>query len=396
MTGTRTVLISGAGVAGTALAFWMHRHGWSVTLVERAPALRTSGQNIDVRGAGREVARRMGIEERIAAAGTGEEGTRFVDDRGRVIAEFPAGHGDSDGATAELEILRGDLVGLLAGLTEDDVAYRYGDSIETVTQDDTGVTVSFASGGTRVFDLLVIAEGIRSRTRARVFGSEIRTRDLGQYVAYGTIARTSADDAWWRWHSVPGGRAVMLRPDNAGTTRASLAYLTTQRGVENLEPASQVAALRAAFAGAGWETPRILDGFAAPGSDFYLDRVAQIHAPAWSRGRIALLGDAAYCASPISGMGTSLSLTGAYILAGELAGADHLAALRSYETLMRPYIDRAQKLPLGAPRLANPKSHLGVQIFGAFLRLAATRPVRAAAARLFTPPADEITLPDYR
>jgi 2-polyprenyl-6-methoxyphenol hydroxylase-like FAD-dependent oxidoreductase len=144
MTTRGSILISGAGVCGPTLAYWLRKYGWETTVLERAAALRTAGQNVDVRGAGRLVARRMGIEDQIRQAGTGEVGTRFVDGRGRAIAEFPAGTGDSDGATAELEILRGQLVRLLVELTEDGVEYLYGDHIEGVRQDDAGVTVTGA------------------------------------------------------------------------------------------------------------------------------------------------------------------------------------------------------------------------------------------------------------
>src|SRR5687768_13815774 len=142
MTTHRSVLVSGAGVAGTTTAYWLHRHGFQVTLLERAAELRATGQNIDIRGAGRQVIRQMGLQDRIAAARTGEVGTRFVDRHGRAVAEFPAGTGESDGTTAEVEILRGELVTALDELTED-VEHVYGDRIRDLSQDDDGVTVSF-------------------------------------------------------------------------------------------------------------------------------------------------------------------------------------------------------------------------------------------------------------
>jgi 2-polyprenyl-6-methoxyphenol hydroxylase-like FAD-dependent oxidoreductase len=391
-----SILISGAGVVGPTLAYWLQKYGWEATVLERAAALRTAGQNIDVRGAGRRVARLMGIEDRIRQAGTGEVGIRFVDGRGRTIVELPAGTGDSDGATAELEILRGQLVQLLVELTGDSVEHLYGDHIEGVRQDDDGVTVSFAQAAPRRFDLLVIAEGLGSRTRRLVFGDEPQIRSLGMYTAYGTIPRAEDDDRWWRWCAAVGGRAITLRPDNVGTTRATLSFLSPPRGYEDLRVDRQLEVLRARFADAGWQAPRILDALTADPSDFYLDRVAQVHAPSWSRGRVALAGDAAHCASPISGMGTSLALTGAYVLAGELAShRDHRDALRSYESRLRPYVRKAQQLPPGAPRIVNPISRLGLLAFHTALRLAASPPGRALASRLFTPPADAFDLPDY-
>ncbi|HTU58016.1 MAG TPA: FAD-dependent monooxygenase, partial [Polyangiales bacterium] len=188
-----SILISGAGIAGTTLAYWLRRYGFEVTVLERASALRDYGQNVDIRGAGREVVRRMGLEQAAERAATGEVGTRFVDEYGCTVAEFPAGTGDSDGATAELEILRGELVRLLA---DDTSNYVFGDQIASVSQDDTHVNVTFQHAPARKFDLVVLAEGINSRTRKAVFGDEVRVHDLGQYTAFGTIPRSPDDDGW--------------------------------------------------------------------------------------------------------------------------------------------------------------------------------------------------------
>jgi 2-polyprenyl-6-methoxyphenol hydroxylase-like FAD-dependent oxidoreductase len=397
MTSHGSVLISGAGVAGTTAAYWLHEHGFQVTLLERAAELRATGQNIDIRGAGRQVIRHMGLQDRIAAARTGEVGIRFVDRAGRAVAEFPAntGEGQSDSATAEAEILRGELVIALDELTAG-VEHVYGDRIQALSQDDTGVDVTFEHADPRRFDLLVIAEGIRSGTRTMGFGDEAVIRDLGQYTAYGAIARSPQDDSWWSWLSAGKGRAVMLRPDNVGSTRAALSFLGPAEGLDRLPAEIQLRRLRTLFADVTWQVPRILDALEADHSDFYLDRVGQVHSPTWSRGRVALVGDAAYCPSPISGMGTTLALTGAYVLANELARADdHRSALRSYETLMRPFVTRAQKLPPGAPRIANPYSRLGVQTLNTLLRLGASRPGRGLTTRLLSPPAENIELPDY-
>ncbi|MFI5908437.1 FAD-dependent monooxygenase [Dactylosporangium sp. NPDC051541] len=392
----QTALISGAGVAGTAAAYWLDRFGWRVTMLERAETLRTTGQNVDVRGAGRDVIRRMGLDDRIAASGTGEVGTRFVDARGRTVAEFPAGTGDSDGATAEREILRAQLVAALDDVLPDRVEHRFGDAITAVGQHGDRVEVTFQHGRPQSFDILVIAEGIRSDTRDLVLPGRVHIRDLGQYIAYGAIPRLDRDDRWWNWLPAGRGRAVMLRPDNLGTTRASLAFLAPPEGLERLEPDRQIARLREVFADHPGPARRILDALAGDHGDFYLDRVAQVRLPSWTSGRIAVVGDAAYCPSPISGMGTSLALTGGYILAGELATwRDHRDALRRYEERMRPYVAKAQQLPPGAPRLANPRTRAGVALFNTGLRLAASRPARALGGRLFTPPAESIDLPDY-
>lgn len=390
-------MISGAGIAGPTLAYWLRRHGFSPTVVERAPALRDSGQNVDVRGIGRDVVRRMGLEDRIRAAGTGEVGLRFVDDSGKSIGEFPVGDfANGDGPTAELEILRSQLSRLLveeAGAVD----FVFGDRILSVQQDEAGVDVTFAGAGTRRFDLLIIADGIRSTTRNTVFGTEPDYRDLGFYTAYCTIPKTSDDDQWWRWYSTTGGRSVQLRPDNVGSTRASLNFISPPTGLDLADRETQVRALREVYAGVGNAAPRVLDALTEDASSLYLDRIAQVRLPSWSTGRVAVVGDAAYCATPVSGMGTSLALAGAYLLAGELGvNADHAAAFAAYERRMRPFVDEAQKLPPGVPGIANPTSRLGVRIFRTAVRVAASAPARALTSRLTSSSAkDAPVLPEY-
>lgn len=359
-------LISGASIAGPVAAFWLQRAGWDVTVVERVPALRMAGQNIDVRGTARQVLRRMDLEAAVLAAGTGECGLRFVDEHNAVIAEFPAGSADSDGFTAEVEVLRGELARLLVGASGANVDYLFGEQITALRPRDGGVDVTLAGGGQHRFDLVVLADGARSRTREMVFGPAA-VRDLGLYTAYGTIARTSADDQWWAWYNAPGGRVLTTRPDNLGTTRVTLSFLSEPRGYEDLPVADQRAVLAAKFAGAGWQADRILDALADT-DELYVDYLQQVRMPSWSNGRVVLLGDAAWCAAPVSGMGTTLAITGGYALAEELAaGGDVDAALRRYEERMRPMVTSAQRLPPGVPRLAHPKSRAGV----AAMRIAA-------------------------
>lgn len=391
----RTVLISGASIAGPTLAFWLRRHGLRPVVVERADGLRLGGQNVDVRGPGREVARRMGIEDEIRAATTGERGVRFVDRDDVTKAAFPAGTSDSDGFTAELEVLRGDLARILYEQTRATTEYVFGDSITGLREHDDRITASFAKGEDRDFDVVIAADGIRSRTRGLVFGDEVEIKELGLYTAYLTIPRAPSDSAWARWYNAPGCRSMTLRPDNVGTTRATLSFMGRPRGYERLEFKEQKQILRRVFGDAGWEAPRVLAAL-DESEDMYFEATGQVRAPQWSRGRFALVGDAGYCASPISGKGTSLALAGAYVLAGELGRhADHRAAFAAYEALMRPYVEQAQELPPGAPRIAHPKTRLGVTAFNTAVWVASQIAKTGLARKLASESVPRIELPDY-
>ena len=391
----RTILISGASIAGPALAYWLHRHGMTPIVVERADAIRPGGQTVDVRGAGRTVVRRMGIEEAVRDASTGEKGVAFVDRDNTTKAAFGADLFDGDGPVAELEILRGQFAELLYDQTRDHTEYVFGDHITALRDTGESVHVTFEHGPAREVDLVVAADGIRSATRSLIFGSEARIRPLGVYIAYFTIPRGSTDGDWARWYNAPGGLTVTLRPDNVGTTRALLSFRSGPAGYENLGIEEQKAVLRAKFAHAGWETPRVLAGL-GDSPDFYFELIGQVHAPRWSRGRTALLGDAGYCPSPISGMGTSLALVGAYVLAGELAThADHREAFASYETVLRPYVTAAQRLPPLVARVAFPRTKAGIRVLYSVLRVASGPRVQRLASRLRPPPTDDIELPDY-
>lgn len=391
----KKVLVSGASIAGPALAYWLSRQGMDVTVVERAPAFRDGGQTIDVRGAGREVAQRMGLEDRIRANTTHEQGIAFVDRNNRTRAFLGVDAFDGDGPIAELEILRGELARLLIEHSEDRVTYRFGDSIAAVKDDGDQVHVRFEQGVEEIYDLLIVAEGIGSTTRNQVFDSEVQRRPLNLYTAYFTVPRQPSDGHVMRWYNIPGGRCVCLRPDNLGTTRAFLSFQQAPCGYEKLAPNEQKSLLRQMFADAGWETPRVLAALDDT-PDLYLEAVGQVKMPRWSKGRIALVGDAAYCASPISGMGTSLGLCGAYVLAGELGRhADHHHAFTAYEKLMRPYVAQAQSVPGFAPRLASPHSRFGIALGHAVLRMATAPGLKTLFGKILSPKADAIELPDY-
>ncbi|KRD09626.1 FAD-dependent oxidoreductase [Mycobacterium sp. Root265] len=354
-------VISGAGIGGPALARQLAANGWDTTVIERYPDRRDEGQNVDIRGAAREVVRRMGIDADVRAANTTEVGMRFLRADGSTAASFPVSPG-TDGPTAELEILRGELSRILIEHA-DSTDFRFGTQIADVVDHGEHVAVTLDDGDALDADLVVIAEGLHSRSRRFVAATEVN--DLGMYIAYATIPRRDDDDNWWSWQHATESRSVHLRPDNLGTTRAMLSFVSDVRGLDELGREDLNTILRRTFDDLGGATPRILDELDA-GAPMYFSSVGQMSSPAWSTGRVALLGDAAHCNATFGGAGTSLALIGAYVLAGELgSGDDVLGALARYERLMKPFIDAA---PLIRPRmlqLMNPRTRSGIRVLHA-------------------------------
>jgi 2-polyprenyl-6-methoxyphenol hydroxylase-like FAD-dependent oxidoreductase len=347
------VLISGASVAGPTLAYWLARHGHRPTVVERASGPRPGGQAVDLRGSARQVAERMGVLDAIRAAHTGVTGMAFVDSSGARVASMPADLlGDSGGIIAEIEILRGDLVAILHQATRDCGEHIFDDSITGLESTAAGVAVTFERSAPRVFDVVIGADGLHSNVRRLAFGKRPEmVRDLGCSVAVFPTATTVDLGGWHLLHSVPGdgrtcGRAVGLYPTLVpGEARAMFYFGGPRLTVDRRDVPGQQRALAQAFEGVGWVASQVLASMSGA-RDFYFDRVMQVQLDSWSRGRVALLGDAAHCASPLSGNGTSMAMVGAYVLAGELADSpdDVSGALRRYEAQMREYVGLCQRV----------------------------------------------------
>ncbi|WP_027174131.1 FAD-dependent oxidoreductase [Methylobacterium sp. 10] len=380
------ILVTGASVAGSTLAWWLAHLGHEVTVVERSPAFRDGGQNIDVRGVGREVLRRMGLDERALEQGTGETGTAWVDGDGRVVARFMTDELGVDGPTAEMEILRGDLARLLYEAARDSANFRFGDRVEHIQEDGDAAAVTFASGLTERYDAVVVAEGVGSTTRELAFPGENDPRWMGLTIAYFTIPQVADDDRLWRWYNATGGRSVSLRPDRKGTTRAMISVRQPPAGEQDWDVDRQKAFLRERFVDAGWQARRVLAGMDST-EDFYFDVLRQVRMPRWSKGRVGLTGDAAWCATPLAGIGTTLAITGAFVLAQELSrNRDVRAGFAAYERAMRPMVEQGQGVPKIAPKLANPKTRLGIRLLHGALRVASTRFVRRVFGTLFSRP----------
>ncbi|MGW4637413.1 FAD-dependent monooxygenase [Sphaerisporangium sp. NPDC004334] len=347
-----TVLISGASVAGPALAYWLHRHGLTPTVVERAPAPRPGGQAIDVRGVALDVAERMDMLEPLRRVRTRMRGMSVLDGDGAEImrtTEHTYSSGPLDGD--DIEVLREDLTGLLYERTAASTEYLFGDSIAALEQDEHGVRVEFERAAPRTFDLVIGADGLHSTVRRLAFGPEAGfTRHLGMYVAVFSAENLLGLADWQVWIR-DGDAGGGIYPARGNTElRVNLGFASEPLAFDHRDLDAQRRILAERLGGMRWEIPRLLSAmWKAP--DFYFDAMAQIHLPSWSRGRITLAGDAGYCASPLSGQGTSLALVGAYVLAAELAAADgdHRRAFAQYERRMRPFAERNQALATENP-----------------------------------------------
>ncbi|KAH6652058.1 hypothetical protein BKA67DRAFT_537903 [Truncatella angustata] len=388
------VLISGGGIAGNALAFWLSNLGHAVTVVERFPTLRATGLQIDLRGHGVEVLKRMGLEQSYRSVSPPEQGLQMVDRSGRRRAYFPANRSGEglQSFTTDWEIMRGDLCRLMYDETKERAKYVFGASIESIKQEGLGggsVEVRFADGRTELFDLVVGADGQGSRTRKLMLGAETEDKFFpitGQYVAYFTIPRPieEGEEYMATQYLATNHRGVMLRrshPDKVqvyvGCTDRSEPLKHIRRG----DVGAEKEALAKIMRGAGWQTDEIVRAMMTA-DDFYCERMGLVKLESWSKGHVALVGDAAYCPSANTGMGTTSALVGAYILAGEIgrhcgkaANADVgdgvAAALKAYDQKFRPFMDQVQKGILeGDSGMVYPSSAFGIAVAHLFLGLA--------------------------
>lgn len=362
----RTVLISGASVAGPSLAFWLSRFGFRPTIVERAKQLRAGGYAVDFRGTSMEALRRMDLLEAVKAEATNMGDMYYVDRRDREVATMPAA-----AFSGEVEIMRGDLARILYDATKADTDYIFGDSIAELSELSDGVEVRFESGRVQSFDLVIGADGLHSNVRALAFGPEQQfVRDLGLYASIFTVPNRLNLDYSGRLFSAPGTIAGVYSARQNREARALMFFDGAFGDYDYRDVGAQKQFVRQRFAGQGWYVPQILaDMEFAP--DFYFDTISQVVIERWSRGRVALLGDAAHCASPLSGMGTGMAVVGAHILAHELSASrhDHAAAFANYQLKLQPFVDASQTLAHKAVGGFVPKGNLGIWMRNLMMKL---------------------------
>ena len=395
-----SVLISGAGIAGPALAYWLAKSGYRVTIVELADGIRPGGQTVDLRGAGGHVVERMGLIGQMRERSLDQRGVAWIKADGSRRAEMPVTAFHGNGLVSKLEILRGDLVDVLYRETKNYTEYRFSTRIEEISQTEGAVEARLTDGTTLSADLIVGADGPHSAVRRLVFGPEEQfVKPLGGYNAWFTAPDTVGLDGWYLMYQAPGLNASMRPSHDPSLCKAGLAFRSEPVAYDRRNPDEQRALLAKHFAGAGWQCDALLSA-AADADDFYFDSFAQVQMPTISQGRVTLLGDAGFCASPLSGMGTSLALVGAYVLAGELGPADSFdarrfpAALKRYEDVMRPYIARCQDLPNGIDGYL-PKSASDIAITAQAMKWMQRWPFRSYAEKKWFTTADAIELPNY-
>lgn len=358
------VLISGAGIAGPALAYWLNRYGFNPTVVEQASKPRTEGYAFHLHGtSGIEVLKRTGVWDKILERRRVDRDFMFVDRSDRVLARMdtPASAAEVEPSGAQITIKRSDVALVLYEHTKNDVEYLFGDPIERIDDRGSAVAVTFESGKQSQFDLVIGCDGLHSGVRRLAFGDEAQfKRYLGYYVAAFTT-----DDYPIEY----GSDAIYFAPDLITTLfglkdrRAIAVFVIRQDrelGCELDDADSQKKAFKAALPTRDWKIPELLDRMERA-TDFFLDSVSQIRMDSWSKGRIALVGDAAYCPTLLSGFGAQLALAGAYTLAGELmrAGGDFGRAYAAYEAKLRPYVAEKQKSPTQSTRFI-PGSKFGL------------------------------------
>lgn len=368
------IAINGAGIAGPALAYWLHRAGHEPTLIEKAPQFRTGGYVVDFWGVGYTIAERMGILPQVLATGYSFKELRLLDQHGRKVGGFSTDVFHRLTNQRFTSLPRGDLAEIIYRTVENSVESLFGNSIAGIEENPDGVRVNFDHGPARDFHLVIGADGLHSRVRKLAFGPENQfEKQLGYRVATFEVAGyRPRDELIYVGEAAPGRQfaRIALRGDRTTFLFVFRAELIQGSDPCNLEETR--ALLRSLFGNMGWESPHILKAMEEV-DDIYFDRVSQIRMNTWSKGRILLIGDAASAVSFLAGEGTGLAMTEAYVLVGELhrAGNDYRAAFTNYENRLRPLLLSKQK---AAEKFAN--SFVPKTLFGIWFRNQVTRLMR--------------------
>ncbi|GAA5162125.1 FAD-dependent monooxygenase [Pseudonocardia eucalypti] len=368
-----TVLVCGASVAGPALAYWLCRYGYEVTVVEQTPQLRRGlgGHAVDLFGPAVEVTEWMGVLPQVLAARTRTDLLAFERPGKPPIevdfAELAAGISDR-----HVEIMRGELAAILHEATQDRARYLFGDSITAIDDHDEDIEVTFEHAPPERFDLVIGADGLHSNVRRLAFGDESAFRHyLGGYFSVFTLPTYSGPTDRMRIYTTPGKMAALHTVWQTGQARAGFFFRrATEFAYDHRDATQQRELLRHVFDGEGWEIPRLLEQM-DHSPDFYLDSISQIRMRQLSKGRVCLVGDAGYSPGPAVGGGTTVALVGAYVLAGELAAArdDHAAGYAGYQREMNEFIRHSRAIGPASMRTLIPNTARQVWLAANMMRV---------------------------
>ncbi|MBM7862425.1 FAD-dependent monooxygenase [Lentzea nigeriaca] len=352
------ILVSGASIAGPVLAYWLTRYGHEVTVVERSPVLRkTGGHAVDLFKPAMDISERMGVLERIESLATGTERITFLREGTRKPISADVTKLFAFASDRHVEVMRDDLSEIYYDAAREDVEYLFGDSITSIGQDG---EVTFESRAPRRFDLVIGADGLHSNVRRLVFG-EVEKTFTGAYLAVLSVPRELGEAGAMTGHIGPGRSAAVYGAKHIDDARAVFLFRTAEElDYHHRDVARQKQLLREAFQGLNPEVDGWLE-YLDSDRVFYFDSITQLREDSWSRGRVGLVGDAAYCPGPAIGGSTSLAVLGAYVLAGELAHTDdYPAAFARYENEMRDIVHASRKLALGVATTLIPSTRAGV------------------------------------
>ena len=370
----RDILISGAGIAGPTLAYWLLREGFTPTLIERAPSPRVGGYMIDFWGVGYDVAERMGLLPVLEQDGYRVERLRMVDANGRSIAGLDVRAFQSATNNRFVSLLRSDLARRILELIDGRVETIFGDTITELREDAAGVTVAFERSSSRRFDLVIGADGLHSATRALTFGGSGRHEiGLGYYAAaFTTDSYPEREEGAYISFSVPGRQIARYALRDG---RSAFFFVFAHEAVlptGHANEAAQRTILRQQFSGLGWECDDILARMDTA-SDLYFDVMAQVRLPTWSCGRVTLLGDAACCPSLLAGQGAALAMAGAYVLANALtvSHGDYQRAYDMYQREFKPFMDAKQRAAARNRWWFAPRTAAGLRLRDSAMRILA-------------------------
>jgi 2-polyprenyl-6-methoxyphenol hydroxylase-like FAD-dependent oxidoreductase len=342
-TNGKRILISGASFAGLSTAFWLSRLGYEVTIVEIAPGLRLGGTAVDIKGDTVDLVRRMGLLEQVRANRLSLRKWEFRNERDeteRSLVLRAEGDAPSDD---ELEIERTVLLNMLFDAVKSRVEVVWGDSITALRETAGGVDVTFTEGARRTFELVFGCDGVHSKVRRLWFGSDDQFMHfLGQYFSITIVDRLLIERDTAQLFNAPG-KAIMLNAYK-NNTDVILSFASDDEIVyDRRDEAQQRRIIADQFAEVGWRAPELLDEVRRSKS-FYFDKLCQVRMPSWTKGRVALVGDAAYCPSPAAGMGGSIAIDGAAALADSMRehDGDFELAFRAYDERFRPFIEEVQ------------------------------------------------------